>query len=193
MLKYRQRIIVKLGHISMTFEEKTISSKVVYEGPVFKIRQHLVETIGGQSQRDVVEHSGGAIMVAVTDEGKIIVEKQFRKPLEMDFLELPAGKADPNEEPEVTAVRELHEETGYIAGHVKHLVSFYPTCGYSNEFLHIYLCKDLTKGEKHWDKDECIELIEMYPDEIIEKIKTGEIQDSKTIIGVLYAKMMNEI
>ena len=193
MLKYRQRIIVKLGHISMTFEEKTISSKVVYEGPVFKIRQHLVETIGGQSQRDVVEHSGGAIMVAVTDEGKIIVEKQFRKPLEMDFLELPAGKADPNEEPEVTAVRELHEETGYIAGDVKHLVSFYPTCGYSNEFLHIYLCKDLTKGEKHWDKDECIELIEMYPDEIIEKIKTGEIQDSKTIIGVLYAKMMNEI
>lgn len=193
MLKYRQRIIVKLGHISMTFEEKTISSKVVYEGPVFKIRQHMVETVGGQSQRDVVEHSGGAIMVAVTDEGKIIVEKQFRKPLEMDFLELPAGKADPNEEPEVTAVRELHEETGYIAGDVKHLVSFYPTCGYSNEYLHIYLCKNLTKGETHWDADECIELIEMYPDEIIEKIKTGEIQDSKTIIGVLYAKMMNEI
>lgn len=177
----------------MTFEEKTISSKLVYEGPVFKVRQHKVKTVGGESLRDIVEHSGGAIMVAVTDEGKILIEKQFRKALEMDFLELPAGKADPNEEPEVTAVRELKEETGYSAGSVKHLISFYPTCGYSNEFLHIYICKDLTKGEKHWDKDECIELIEMYPDEIIEKIKTGEILDSKTIIGVLYAKMMNEI
>lgn len=177
----------------MTFEEKTIESSIVYEGPVFRVRQHLVTTPGGESLRDIVEHTGGAIMVAVTNEGKIVMEKQFRKALEADFLELPAGKADPDEDPEVTAVRELSEETGYIAGDVKHLVSFYPTCGYSNEFLHIYLCKDLTKGEKKWDEDECIELIEMEADEIIDKIKRGEIMDSKTIIGVLYARMMNEI
>lgn len=177
----------------MTFEEKTISSKLVYEGPVFKVRQHLVKTVGGESLRDIVEHSGGAIVVAVTNEGKIVMEKQYRKALESDFLELPAGKADPNEDPEVTAVREFSEETGYTAGEVKHLISFYPTCGYSNEFLHIFLCKDLTAGEKQWDKDECIELIEMYPDEIIEKIKTGEIMDSKTIIGILYARMLKEI
>ena len=177
----------------MTFEEKTISSKLVYEGPVFKVRQHLVKTGGGESLRDIVEHSGGAIVVAVTNEGKIVMEKQYRKALESDFLELPAGKADPNEDPEVTAVREFSEETGYTAGEVKHLISFYPTCGYSNEFLHIFLCKDLTAGEKQWDKDECIELIEMYPDEIIEKIKTGEIMDSKTIIGILYARMLKEI
>lgn len=177
----------------MTFEEKTINSKLVYEGPVFKVRQHRVKTVGGESVRDIVEHTGGSIVVAVTDEGKIVMEKQFRKALESDFLELPAGKADPDEDPEVTAIREFSEETGYIAGKVKHLISFYPTCGYSNEFLHIYLCKDLKPGEKQWDKDECIELIEMYPDEIIEKIKNGEIMDSKTIIGVLYAKMMNEI
>ena len=177
----------------MVFEEKTISSKVVYEGPVFRVRQHIVETVGGESVRDIVEHSGGAIMVAVTDEGKVLMEKQYRKALESEFLELPAGKADPNEDPIVTATRELKEETGYTAGSVRHLVSFYPTCGYSNEHLHIYICKDITAGEKHWDDDECIELIEMYPDEIIEKIKSGEIEDSKTIIGVLYARTMNEI
>lgn len=177
----------------MTFEEKSIESKIVYEGPVFRVRQHLVDTVGGRSLRDVVEHSGGAVIVAVTDEGKILMEKQFRKPVESDFLELPAGKADPGEDPETTAVRELREETGYTAGSVKHLVSYYPTCGYSNELLHVFLCRDLKKGEKQWDEDECIELIEMYPDEIMEKIQTGEIKDSKTMVGVLYAKMMNEI
>ena len=93
----------------------------------------------------------------------------------------------------MTATRELKEETGYTAGSVKHLVSFYPTCGYSNEYLHIYICRDIVPGEKGWDDDECIELIEMYPDEIIEKIKSGEIEDSKTMIGVLYARVMNEI
>ena len=177
----------------MIFEEKTKSSKLVYEGPIFKVRQHVVETVGGESVRDIVEHSGGAIMVAVTDEGKILMEKQYRKALESEFLELPAGKADPNEDPEVTAVREFKEETGYTAGSVKHLLSFYPTCGYSNEYLHIFICRDIVPGEKEWDDDECIELIEMYPDEIIEKIKSGEIEDSKTIIGVLYARVMNEI
>ena len=65
----------------MTFEEKTISSELVYEGPVFKVRKHIVEAYGGrQAQRDVVEHVGGAIMVAITDDGKVLMEKQFRKP-----------------------------------------------------------------------------------------------------------------
>ena len=177
----------------MIFEEKTISSEIVYEGPVFRVRKHRVETVGGESVRDVVEHTGGAIMVAVTDEGKILIERQYRKALESDLLELPAGKADPNEDPVVTAVRELKEETGYTAGDVKHLVTFYPTCGYSNELLHIYLCREITPGEKHWDADECIELTEMTPDEIIEKIGTGEIKDGKTMIGILYARAIGEI
>lgn len=177
----------------MAFEEKTISSEVVYEGPVFKVRKHKVESVGGQSVRDIVEHSGGSIMVAVRDDGKILLEKQYRKALESDFVELPAGKADPGEEPVVTATRELAEETGYYAGDVRHLISFYPTCGYSNEHLHIYICKDLTKGEKHLDRDECIDLEWVDPDEIIARISSGEIQDSKTIIGILFARQAGEI
>ena len=105
----------------MIFEEKTISSEVVYEGPVFRVRKHKVETRGGESTRDIVEHSGGSIMVAVTDEGKVLMVRQYRKAFEKALLELPAGKRDPGEVPEVTAARELREETGYTASSVKPL------------------------------------------------------------------------
>ena len=177
----------------MVFEEKTISSEIVYEGPVFKVRKHVVESVAGEAIRDVVEHVGGGIIVAVKDDGKIIMERQFRKPLEQALLELPAGKADPNEDPELTAVRELAEETGYKAGTIKHLVSYYPTCGYSSELLHIYICRDLTPGETNWDPTECIDLIEYSADELIDMIMKGEIRDSKTIIGILFARQAGEI
>ena len=177
----------------MIFEEKTIKSKVVYEGPVFRIRKHIVETPAGESVRDIVEHTGGGIMVAVTDEGKIVMERQYRKALEAPMLELPAGKADPGEDPFVTATRELQEETGYIAGKVKHLLTFYPTCGYSNELLHIYICRELTAGETHWDPTECIEIIEYDADELIGMVMRNEIKDAKTIIGLLYARQTGEI
>jgi ADP-ribose pyrophosphatase len=178
----------------MVFEEKTISSEVVYEGPVFRVRQHVVEAVnGGTAIRDVVEHSGGAIMVAVTDDGKILMERQYRKPLEKDILELPAGKADPNEDPIVTATRELKEETGYTAKTVRHLVSYYPTCGYSNEHLHIYICKDITPGETEWDDTECMDIIECDVDELMDMVMRNEIQDSKTMIGLMYARMAGEI
>jgi ADP-ribose pyrophosphatase len=177
----------------MAFEEKTISSRLVYEGPVFKVRQHVVATRSGEALRDVVEHSGGSIIIAITDEGKILMERQFRKPLESDFLELPAGKADPDEDPEITAVRELKEETGYTAGSVKHLLSYYPTCGYSNELLHIFICRDLTPGETVWDDTECIDLLEFDADELIAMVMNNEIKDSKTMIGLLFARQSGEI
>lgn len=177
----------------MIFEEKTISSKLVYEGPVFKVRQHVVETRGGEALRDVVEHTGGAIMVAVRDDGRILMERQFRKPLEQVILELPAGKADPGEDPLVTATRELSEETGYTPGEVRHLISYYPTCGYSNEFLHIYICRDIVEGETHWDDTECMDIVAYEADELVDMIMRGEIKDSKTIIGILYARMAGEI
>lgn len=177
----------------MTFEEKTISSEVIYKGPVFQIRKHRVETRSGESVRDIVEHSGGAIMVAVTDEGKVLAVRQYRKALEKVLLELPAGKADPGETPEITAARELAEETGYTPAEVRHLTSFYPTCGYSNEFLHIYLCRGLTKGDTHWDDSECMDILEYDPDDLIDMIMKGEVEDSKTIIGILFARQAGEI
>ena len=177
----------------MVFEEKTISSEIVYEGPVFRVRKHIVETIGGESVRDIVEHSGGSIMVAVTDDNKILAVRQYRKALEKELIELPAGKADPGEEPEITAARELAEETGYTASSVRLLCSYYPTCGYSSEYLHIFICKGLIKGETHWDSTECMDILEYDADDLIERIMKGEIEDSKTIIGLLFARLKGEI
>lgn len=177
----------------MIFEEKTISSEVVYEGPVFRVRKHLVETVNGESVRDIVEHSGGSILVAVTDEGKILMVRQYRKALEEALLELPAGKADPDETPEVTAAREFSEETGYTAGSIKHLLTFYPTCGYSSETLHIFICRDLTPGETHWDDSECLDILEYDVEELLGMIMRNEIRDSKTIIGLLFARQAGEI
>lgn len=177
----------------MTFEEKTISSSVVYEGPVFRVRKHKVESVAGEAVRDVVEHVGGSVILAVTDEGRIPVVRQFRKPQEKVLLELPAGKADPGEEAEVTALRELQEETGYSAGSVKHLLSYYPTCGYSSEYLHIFICRDLTKGETHWDDTECMDVLEYSADELIDMVMRNEITDSKAMIALLYARQAGEI
>ena len=177
----------------MIFEEKTISSKIVYEGPIFRIRQHLVETVAENSLRDIIEHTGGGIMLAITDEGKIVMERQYRKSIETAPLELPAGKTDEGEDPFTTAVRELAEETGYTASSVKHLISFHPTFAYSTEYLHIYVCRGLIKGETHWDSTECLEIEEYTPDEALEMIKSGEITDAKTIIGLLYARFLGEI
>ena len=177
----------------MVFEEKTISSEIVYKGPVFNVRKHIVETVNGQSVRDIVEHVGGSLLVAVTNEGKVLMVRQYRKAFEESLLELPAGRRDPNEDPEVTAVRELREETGYRASSAKLLLSFYPTCGYSNEALYIYLCKGLTPGETDWDDNECLDILEYEPDELIDMIMRNEIKDAKTIIGLLYARQAGEI
>ena len=172
----------------MPFIEDTIDSKIVYEGPIFKIRKHKVNSVAGESVRDVLEHSGGVVMIAVTDEGKIIMEEQFRKPLDKVILELPAGKLEAGEDPQDAALRELAEETGYRAGSIEHLVTYTPTCGYSNEYLYIYVCKDLTPGETNLDDTESIDVVEYTADELIDLILKKQIVDSKTLVGILFAR-----
>ena len=174
--------------MTMAFIEDTINSEIVYEGPIFKIRKHRVNTVAGESVRDVLEHNGGVVMIAKTDDGKILMEKQFRKPLEKVILELPAGKLEAGEDPLEAAKRELAEETGYRAQSVEYLMTYTPTCGYSNEYLHIYFCKDLVPGEKNLDDTEAIDVIEYSTEELMSMIMSGEIMDGKTIIGILYAK-----
>ncbi len=177
----------------MIFEEKTLKSEIVYEGPVFRVRKHLVETRGGASVRDIVEHNGGSIMIGVTDDGRVPMVRQYRKAYEKALLELPAGKTDPGEDPEVTAAREFREETGYTADSVKFLLTFYPTCGYSSETLHIFICRGLTKGETEWDDTESLDVLEYDIEELIGMIMRNEIKDAKTIIGLLFARQAGVI
>lgn len=173
----------------MTFKETTIDSKIVYKGPIFRIKKYKVNAAKGNiTDRDILEHNGGAVMLAVNDNGKILMERQFRKTMERDMLELPAGKIDIGEKPLDAAIRELKEETGYTADNIEHMITIAPSCGYSRELLYIYFCTGLVKGEPDFDDTEDIELLEFTADEITDMISDGKISDAKTIVGVLFAK-----
>ncbi|WP_417081246.1 NUDIX domain-containing protein [Mobilibacterium timonense] len=178
----------------MAFEEKTIDSKLVYEGAVFNVRKYKVTAVNDQvAYRDIVEHVGGSVIVGIKDDGNIVMVRQFRKALEKTILELPAGKRDPGEDSETTALREFREETGYTPGSIKFLTAIHTSVGYTTELLYIYLCRDLTPGETDLDKTEDIDLVEIPVDEALEKVMSGELTDSKTVVGLLFARQAGEI
>lgn len=172
----------------MTFEEKTISSERIYEGAILNLRRDKVEVINGRtSYREIVEHNGGVAMIAMKDDGKVIMIKQFRKPIEKVIMEIPAGKIEKGEDPYQTAVRELKEETGYTAGKIEFLTKFYPSVGYSMEALYIYLCTDLVQGATEFDENEALDIFEMDLDELFKMTVNGEVEDGKTAIGIMQA------
>ena len=108
------------------------------------------------------------------------------------MFEVPAGKIDPGEKPEVTASRELKEETGYTAANVSYLMHFYPSVGYSEEILYLYLCTGLTPGETDPDENEALDIEEHEIDELYQMAMSGELDDAKTIIAVLAAKKLDD-
>ena len=172
----------------MIFEEKTLESRRIYEGKIINLREDKVTTKNGTSFREVVEHNGGAVMAAITDEGKMVMVRQYRKPAERVMLEVPAGKIDSGEDPKMTAARELKEETGYTAGKIEYITFFYPSVGYSEEKLYLYLCTELTPGETDPDESEAIDIEEMDIDELCRMVMEGHINDAKTIAAVLIAR-----
>lgn len=174
----------------MTFEEKTLESQRIYEGAIINLRRDKVTVQNGTSYREIVEHNGGAVLAALTAKGKLVMVRQFRKPAERVMLEVPAGKIDVGETPMQAAVRELKEETGYTAGNVKHLLSFYPSVGYSQEQLHLYLCTDLTAGETCFDENEAIDIEEMEVELLFNMVQSGQIQDAKTVIAILMVRAL---
>ena len=172
----------------MTFEEKTVNSERIYEGRIINLRRDTVTVINGESQREIVEHGGGAVIAAVKDDGKMIMVKQFRKPVERIMLEVPAGKLDQGEEPTAAALRELKEETGYRAANIRLLTKMYPSVGYSEELLYLYLCTELTKGEPAFDDNEAIDIEEYDIDDLYKMVMNGQIEDGKSQVAILMVK-----
>jgi ADP-ribose pyrophosphatase len=168
-----------------------IKSEVIYKGKVFDVVVDNIKYNSGNSGvREVAIHPGGAVIVPVKADGKIIFVNQFRYPLKKTLLELPAGKLDPNEDPLTCAVRELEEETGYLANNVIKLGAINTTPGFCTEVLHIYLAKDLVPGEHRREEGEYgMEVYEYTLQEIEEKIKSGELTDAKSICGIYMAKV----
>lgn len=173
------------------FEEKTIKRETVFTGKIIEVAIDKVALpMGGTAKRELVFHPGGVGIVAITPEEKMLFVRQFRKPLERVILEIPAGKIDPGEgsHPEVTGARELEEETGYRPQKMNHLASMYLSPGFANEMLHLYLAEGLEKVEnpRAMDEDEVLEVYELTLDEALERMKTGEICDAKTIYAIQY-------
>lgn len=173
----------------MIFYEKTIETERIYEGKILNLRRDKVTVLTGESYREIVEHSGGAVIAAITEDNNIIIVKQFRKPFNQAIIEVPAGKRDGNENGEEVARRELKEETGYSAGNIVHLTTMYTSPGYSEEVLDIFLARDLTPGETDFDENEAIEIFEMPLYDAVDMVMRGEIPDGKTQLAIL---MTNE-
>ncbi|AOY77085.1 NUDIX hydrolase [Clostridium formicaceticum] len=177
----------------MSFEEKTLKSERIYEGKIVNLRVDTVELPQKKySKREIIEHAGAVGILAVTKDQKIVLVKQFRKPVEETILEIPAGKLEAKENPADCALRELGEETGYKTSKVKKLLEFYSSPGFTNEVLHIYLAEDLEEGIAHPDEGEFVEPVHIGIEEALEKITKGEIKDAKTIIAILaYKNILN--
>ncbi len=172
----------------MIFEEKKIDSERIYEGIILNLRRDRVTAAGGEAYREIVEHNGAVAMLALTDDDKVVMVRQYRYACGRPVLEIPAGKIDRGEtDPVSAAVRELKEETGYTAENIEHLGDVNPSCAYSEEVIHLYLMTGLNPGEQSPDEDEALEVIEMPFDEVYEMGVRGELVDAKTLAALLMA------
>ena len=167
-------------------EEKTISSQLVYDGRAVKLRVDTVSTPDGrETTREIVEHSDCIAVVAIDADGNVLLVNQFRKAVEKELLEIPAGGIEDGEDPVTTVRREMQEETGYLPQKVKKLGGFYSAPGYCSEYLHLYLATDLIPSRLYAEDTESIELVRMPVSQIPALIASGKICDAKSIAGLL--------
>ena len=151
------------------------SSEMKFNGKLIQVTYDIADVNGKDAWREVVHHPGATAIVAVTEDNKIVMERQFRYALQQTLLEVPAGK------------RELAEETGYRAAQWISLGTIATSPGFCNEVLHLYLAKDLTMGETNWDPDEYVELEYYTLPELLEAIKNEAIKDSKSLAALMLA------
>lgn len=178
------------------FEEKTIHSNRIYEGKIINLKVDEVKLPNGNtSKRELVEHPGAVALIAITEDNKIIMVEQYRKALERTIIEIPAGKIEKGEAPEVTALRELEEETGYTAEKLELIQSFSTSPGFADEVIHLYAAEGLTKSTSGavLDDDEFVELLEVTIEEAEQLMKENRIYDAKTAFAVLWAKQKMSI
>lgn len=167
-------------------EEKTLASQLVYRGRVVKLRVDTVKLASGrETKREIVEHSDCVAIVAIDTDSNVLLVKQFRKPVEKDLLEIPAGGIEAGEDPLSTVQRELGEETGYLPKKVERLGGFYASPGYCTEYLHLFLATELIPNRLIAEDTESIELVRIPLSQIPELIASGTICDAKSIAGLL--------
>jgi ADP-ribose pyrophosphatase len=168
-------------------QPEVLSSEEVFGGKLISVVRDTVREGEKTYLREVVKHPGGAAVVPFFADGSIAFVSQYRHPARKFVLELPAGKLDPGERPAETAARELEEELGIVAGQLEQLSEFYTTPGFCAERLWVFLATDLTETTHRREEDEIIEIVRMPLARALELVASNEIEDAKTIIGLLLA------
>ncbi|MFD2925881.1 NUDIX hydrolase [Halobacillus naozhouensis] len=174
------------------FEEKTNHTEIIYKGKIIQLQVDTVTLPDGQtSKRELIKHPGAVAIIALTDEGKIVFVEQYRKALEKSILEIPAGKLESGEKPEVTALRELEEETGYTTDRLNLITSFYTSPGFADELVHLYYTDQLKplKEAASLDEDEFVEMQELTLEEAEQLASMHRIHDAKTAYALLYLSL----
>lgn len=164
--------------------EKTVKSDLLHDGKFLTLKRDTVELPDGKhATREFVEHPGAVMILPLFDDGRVLLERQYRYPIHKVLLEYPAGKLDPNESELACAKRELREETGYTAREWIFLTRIHPVISYSTEFIDLYLARGLEEGEQKLDEGEFLETFIAERSQILEWIRSGQISDVKTIIA----------
>lgn len=177
-------------------DEKTLKTEQIFTGKVISLQVDEVELPNGRvSKREIVKHPGAVAVIPITDENKIVMVEQYRKALERTIIEIPAGKLEKGEKPEICAARELEEETGYECENMEWLISFYTSPGFADEIVHLYKATGLSKKENAatTDEDEFVNLMEITLEESIQLIKDQQIYDAKTAYAVQYLQLQEAL
>jgi ADP-ribose pyrophosphatase len=169
--------------------ETFVSGAEVFAGRMLKVHRDTVRLPDGkESVREYVRHPGAVLVVPLFDDGRVLLERQYRYPLGRDFVELPAGKLEPGEPHLETAKRELLEETGYVAAEWRPLGVIHPSIGYTDEAIEMYLARGLEKREAKLDDGEFLESFALPFDEAVAMVRDGRITDGKTVAALLWVK-----
>ena len=172
----------------INLKENKISSEIIYQGSLLDVRRDQVRLPNGNtSSREWIKHPGAVCIIPQLPDNRIALIRQYRYPVQKEMIELPAGKLDENEKPEICAIRELEEEIGYRATKLAFLTNIHPAIGFADEVMGLFLAENLVKSTINHDKDEFLELMPTHLEKAVRMVWHGEITDVKTIIGILWA------
>jgi len=173
--------------MSDNLKETCLSTEQVYDGHFLKVQRDLISLPDGSTtHREYIKHPGAVVILPLFADGSVLLERQYRYPLHRVFIEFPAGKIDPGEDPLVCAKRELLEETGYSAASWQFVCTIHNAIAYADEHLEIYLAQHLTAGQASLDEGEFLETYRAPLAELLEAVRTGQVTDVKTMIGAFW-------
>ena len=171
----------------MDLKETKVDGAVVYDGGFIRVRKDNARLPDGSiAMREYIEHPGAVAVLAELPNGKLVMERQYRYAPGREFIEIPAGKIDPDEDILDTAKRELLEETGYVATEWTHLATTWPCIGYADERIEYFLARGLTQQERKLDDGEFLEVFELSLEEAMNWVRESKISDSKSIVGLFW-------